>query len=335
MCEDFVKVLSLGDLHAVVVLASWFWIPRTSLPVLERSHTPRTGLPERENGLSSPCHSSELTAGFSRNRLPALVKTQFRPNSWFSQTVCNTRIQPRGRDCFALKFLDTKHAGLDFAITGSLFFGPSILSSLRHGVWLFSWKKMDARKHREIHDVEQTKKMVPFITRETTSWSPKWLCQPTNLTQLCGFWTRVSSSDFCPLWSFWSLLHYPRKYAAELRIERNLRLWQRDPNLTIYQHLDYFVFQNCVLGFVLRISLRTMSPCVWCVGVCSSKNVTLLSPHPIIKCRNSVHSETSIQRNNLRFGGTVRHWRLLLAHPTCGNSCSSYRKYIRYAPTLT
>ena len=27
---------------------------------------------------------------------------------------------------------------------------------------------MAARKHREIHDVEQTKKMVPFVTRETT-----------------------------------------------------------------------------------------------------------------------------------------------------------------------
>ena len=27
---------------------------------------------------------------------------------------------------------------------------------------------MATGKHREIHDVEQTKKMVPFITRETT-----------------------------------------------------------------------------------------------------------------------------------------------------------------------
>ena len=33
---------------------------------------------------------------------------------------------------------------------------------------LRNWKKMGARKLRGIHDVEKTKKMVPFITREIT-----------------------------------------------------------------------------------------------------------------------------------------------------------------------
>ena len=64
-------------------------------------------------------------------------------------------------------------------------------------------------KHREMADVEQTKKTIPFITRESTfgqhvrklvlgvniydfgCWDPSGFCRTTNLTQLCGFWTSV------------------------------------------------------------------------------------------------------------------------------------------------
>ena len=49
-----------------------------------------------------------------------------------------------------------------------LFSCPSFLSSLRHGVRLFNWKKTAARQHREIHNVEQTKKMIPLITFDIT-----------------------------------------------------------------------------------------------------------------------------------------------------------------------
>ena len=68
---------------------------------------------------------------------------------------------------------------------------------------------MAARKHREIHDMQQTKEMVPFITCETSVGrhfrelvlvSKKLIsemfllniCQTTNQAQLCGFLTRVS-----------------------------------------------------------------------------------------------------------------------------------------------
>ena len=40
--------------------------------------------------------------------------------------------------------------------------------SLRHGVRLFNGKKLTARKGREIHDVEQTKKVTSFVTRVTS-----------------------------------------------------------------------------------------------------------------------------------------------------------------------
>ena len=73
-----------------------------------------------------------------------------------------------------------------------------------------NWAEVGARKHRKIHDVEQSEKMIPFIMRETTFgqhvrklvsgvnifdldfWGPNGSCQTTNPAQLCGFWTRVS-----------------------------------------------------------------------------------------------------------------------------------------------
>ena len=64
--------------------------------------------------------------------------------------------------------LHTKHADVDFASASS----SSILlflSSLRHDALLSVRKKTAARKHLKVHDVEQTKKMVPLITRETSS----------------------------------------------------------------------------------------------------------------------------------------------------------------------
>ena len=48
--------------------------------------------------------------------------------------------------------------------TGS--FRSTFLNSLGHGTLLSVWKKMAARKHLEIHDIQQTKKMVPLITCE-------------------------------------------------------------------------------------------------------------------------------------------------------------------------
>ena len=63
--------------------------------------------------------------------------------------------------------LHTKHADVGFASASS----SSILlflSSLRHDALLSVRRKMAARKHRKVHDVEQTKKIVPHITCEIT-----------------------------------------------------------------------------------------------------------------------------------------------------------------------
>ena len=48
------------------------------------------------------------------------------------------------------------------------FFSRAFLSCLGHDTLLSVRKKMAAGKHQEIHDVQQSNKMVPFITCETT-----------------------------------------------------------------------------------------------------------------------------------------------------------------------
>ena len=69
----------------------------------------------------------------------------------------------------------------------------SLLSSLRQGALLSVRKKMAARKHREIHDVEQTKKISPFITREATCG--QHVCElvfGVNMFDL-DFWDHIDS----------------------------------------------------------------------------------------------------------------------------------------------
>ena len=113
-------------------------------------------------------------------------------------------------DCFALKFLLRKMLAFDFATTGS----SSVLLSwaLFDMVFcFFDWTTLAAVKHREIHDVEHTEKVVPFITGEialcqhvcelmcgVNKMDLDLFCQTTKLTQLSGFWTSVSPLDFCP-----------------------------------------------------------------------------------------------------------------------------------------
>ena len=138
------------------------------------------------------------------------------------------------------------------------------LNSLRHDGCLFNWTKMAAREHGEIHDVEQTKKIAPFITRRTSFG--RWFLVSTYLiwilgsklilsylTRFCAFWIRVSSLDFVLCWSSWSLPRCLQECTAVCYIERNLHLWPRDRNLTTHQHSGFLLSSNwrlmCLLQF--------------------------------------------------------------------------------------
>ena len=79
---------------------------------------------------------------------------------------------------------------------------------------------MAAREHRKIHDVKQSERTIPFITGEIAfrqhvrelvfgvgvnirdlDFGVQFFFfekkKTTNLTQLCGFWTRVSVCGVC------------------------------------------------------------------------------------------------------------------------------------------
>ena len=94
----------------------------------------------------------------------------------------------------------------------------------------------------DMADVEQTQKMISFITCEIpfvsiclrvgfwcrcTWWcgsgSPNWYNQTTNQDQLCGFWKHVSLWGFFPL-SSWSLLRCLQRFSTKLPHAKNSRL---------------------------------------------------------------------------------------------------------------
>ena len=149
-------------------LASWFSIPRTSFPVLETlTHTTPHWLPNASTRIiiSLPpsrirCWVLDCVPGF-----PMLLKTKFQPDSRFPGTYEAPEASEGGLLCAHFFFMPNMLA-LVFCHHKS-FFGPSFLCSPRHGVRLLLY--MAARKHREIHDVEQTKKMCPLITREIST----------------------------------------------------------------------------------------------------------------------------------------------------------------------
>ena len=140
---------------------------------------------------------------------------------------------------------------------------------------------------------------------------PNWFCQTTNPAKLCGFGTRVTSSDFWLQWSSWSQRHCPRKYEAGLRREKVSRLWQRGPPWITHQLLVLLCVFVLVLGLVFAlISSRDRFPDV---GTFFSKKIKdFYCQIPQTDSGNSVHAQTSIQRNNFRISWTLRHWSLSL-----------------------
>ena len=194
---------------------------------------------------------------------------------------------------------------------------PSFLSFLRHGVRLFNWKKRASGKHREIHDVEQTKKMVLLITREITfSQHVSKLVLGVNIFDLVFLGSKLTESNNqsnATLWvldtclivglvPFVIILITASLSSKHIQLSSTLRNPCVCDNLIhIWQFINISVTASCNLGlgFVLWISprhwlvnawsptfsLRQWSLAAWSVGVgvCSQKNAILLSPHPIVR----------------------------------------------------
>ena len=145
--------------------------------------------------------------------------------------------------------------GFDFAVTLSS--TCIFLRSLRHHFRTIG--------RTEMANVEQTEKMIPFITCKISLcqyvcelvlgvnvfdldlWGPNWFYQTTNQEQLCGFWKHVSLSGFFPLWSSWSLLRCLQTHTTKLPDDKNWRLREQNQHCPNHWSLleIVFVFELC------------------------------------------------------------------------------------------
>ena len=128
---------------------------------------------------------------------------------------------------------------------------------------------------------------------------PNWFCQTTYPAQLCGFGMRVSSSDFYLWWSFWSQLHYLQKCTAgKFCVSDNVT------HIGQFNNFSATVSYRFGVGVgVEALDFKTQS--------ISRYLVVNLFPRWI--SRSSMR-KTTIQSNNFRLYGTVRHWSLFLTH---------------------
>ena len=180
----------------------------------------------------------------------------------------------------------------------------SLLASLWHGALLSGRIRktiaaMAAREHWEIHNVEQTEKMIPLITFETSFgqhvselffgvnifdldfWLP--MDSVYKQEQLCEFWTRVSLLDFVFWSSSWWQLRHLQRCTTQTRFEKNVCLWVRRPHLTIDQRLAcsfQLVFRSwfcCSNGLLSRTSFLELIKLIF---KCCSLNLTLQLRRP-------------------------------------------------------
>ena len=127
-------------------------------------------------------------------------------------------------------------------------------------------------------------------------------------------------------WSSWSLPRYLRKCTTVLHNE-NFRLWLRDPDLTTVRnsgHLFHLGVRDAqaVSSCFLESSPVSRNFLGWRFLVVQ-RMYHFYHNVPQIKSKWSIHSRSIIKRNNFWFCGTMRHWRLLLAHPTHANGRSA------------
>ena len=157
--------------------------------------------------------------------------------------------------------------------------------------------------------------------------------------------TRVSSQDFCPWWSFWSLPQCLQRCTTELQMRKfcacgNVIHSRQCIIFSVTVPLRFGVGVGA-LGFTARSIPRHLTVDLFFSTLVSQcllgvlRRVQYFYHHvPWIKSGKTIHAQTSIQRNNFWFCRTLRHRSFFLAHPTCGNQCSTSDKYIWFSPKL-
>ena len=152
---------------------------------------------------------------------------------------------------------------------GWTFTGSRFLTSHWHGALLSDRirkkiTEMAAREYGETHKIEQTRKIVPFVTRKTPSsqhvsklvlmstyliwiFGSKLIEQPNKRNSVGSGNTshfRASSLEK----SSWWQLHCLQKCTTETRLKKNVCWWVRNPHLTIAQILAFRIPRLKALG---------------------------------------------------------------------------------------
>ena len=122
------------------------------------------------------------------------------------------------------------------------------------------------------------------------SWGPNWFYRITNQEQLCGFLTRVSSLDFCPWWSFWSLLRCLQKmYNWDSP-------WQDFAFVVTQSTCDSWSTSRSPFCLGFDVWFREEFPAAGLVGVLvlfNKRNTSITTSHKSTACSPSSRNPTS------------------------------------------
>ena len=239
ICGHMIWILNTDQRFGDLLSSTWCY-----------GHCPARSFPRLLLVCSSAWRSFGLVVRYSRKRTPASNELIFD-----SVELWNTEV--------------TKHTDLGFASAGP---SPALLSwALFDMVLCFLFQRKWLQEHiGKIMIFQQTKKMIPFIRRETTYR----LTSPQ-----VGSWCQ----------HVWFAFWWIQIDSVKQPIQRNfVGSWHVSHRWTSASddHLDH-----CFVVF------KNAQP-----GLCPENNVRLWS-HDL----DFDHSQTNIQRNNFRFCGTVRH----------------------------
>ena len=109
-----------------------------------------------------------------------------------------------------------------------------------------------------------------------------------------------------------------------------MRVWSHDLDSTTDQRFGHLLSSLWCYGHcparnfpAAPLDLLLGTGIFWVGGTLFDECNTSITTSQI-KSRDTVHSQSCSQWNNLWFLRTVRHWRLLLAHPTSGSKCMTF-----------
>ena len=214
--ENFPKVSMIGDLHIMEVhLCPCKWIFNTSHTFFRTPWVLTLITPHKFLSVSKRIvillSLLKIVAGpwLLSRMIPVLPETKVWSNSWFTgQCEASESTEEKW---FALnRILGTKHVDLDLATKdpSSVFLSSAIFDMMLCFLFERKWLQENVEKFTMLNKRRRyfysSLVKLSSVNMSASGFfgvdifdldlgGQSWLCQTINLTQLCGFWTRVSS----------------------------------------------------------------------------------------------------------------------------------------------